>query len=206
VRQLSIARTEERFYQLFETAAGNLGAAATLLAAMLHDTGDLPARAATMKEHEHTGDVLTEQLFTFLHQTAFPPLAPDMIQRLTSALDDVMDALHATAQQLLIFRVDQSRPEAAEIGQLLVQAVRELATALPLLRRRSDRPRLQSHIAELHRLENEVDRVTRNGLAAVIARRDAFDLIRWKAVYEQLERAADRCEDVADVFDAVMSM
>ena len=204
--QLLLAPTEEQFYQLFETAAGNLVAAAMLLAAMLRDTSDLPARAAIVKEHEHTGDALTAQIFTLMHQTAFPPLAPDVIQHLTSALDDVMDALNAAAELLVLFQVDTSRSDAMEIGDLLVRAVRELATALPQLRRRVDRPRLQAHIDELHRLENEVDRVGWNGMASAIAERDLFDLIRWRSIYTQLERAADRCEDAADVFEAVMRM
>jgi uncharacterized protein Yka (UPF0111/DUF47 family) len=164
--QLAFIRTKERFYTLFEAAADNLTAGAGLLATMLRDVSDRPQQAAAMKDYEHTGDFLTEQLFTLLHQTAFPPLEPDTIQRLTSALDDVMDALNAAAEKLVIFRVDQERAEAAEIGALLVQAVRELTTALPLLRRRVDRPRLRAHIDELHRLENEVDRVSRNGLTA----------------------------------------
>jgi uncharacterized protein Yka (UPF0111/DUF47 family) len=117
----------------------------------------------------------------------------------------VLDALETTAEKLLIFQVEQPRPEAAEIGELLVQAVRELMVALPLLRRRVDRPQLRAHIDALHRLENEVDRVGRNGMASVIAERDPFDPVRWKAIYEQLERAADRCEDVADVFDSVIT-
>jgi len=123
---------------------------------------------------------------------------------LTAALDDVLDAVDAAAENLVIYHVEQLRSEAAEISDLLVQAAQEVLSAVLLLCRRSDWPQLQGHSAALHRLENEVDRVSRNGLARVIAEREAFELIRWTAIYDQLERAADRCEDVADVLDAVM--
>jgi len=202
--RLSFPSTEERFYSLFEAVAGNLATAATQLARMLRDGHDLPAQAARVKDYEHAGDALTGQLFTLLHQTAFPPLAPDALQRLTTALDDVLDALNATAEKLVIYRVDRLRPEAAEIGDVLVQAGQELLAALLLLRQRIDWPQLRGHIMEVHRLENEVDRVSRNGLAQVIAEYEPFELIRWKEIYEQLERAADRCEDVADVLDEIM--
>lgn len=173
---------------------------------MLRDVHDLSARAATMKAHEHTGDELTAQLFTLLHQTGIPLLSPDVIQSLTSALDDTMDAFNKVAELLVTYRIDRSRQEAIEAGSLLVQAAQELATAMPLLRRRADRPGLQKYIAEVHRLESEVARVVRAGLAAVIAEHEPFDLICWKDIYAQLASAAGHCEDVADNFDAVMIM
>ena len=202
--RVSFARTEERFYQLFETVARNLGAAVDQLAAMLHESGDYAAQAAQVKHYEQTGDTLTGQLFTLLHQTHFPPLSPAAVQRLTGALDDVLDAVDAAAENLVIYRVEQLRPEATEIGDLLVQAAQEVLSAVLLLRRRSDWLQIQGHSAALHRLENEVDRVSRHGLAQVIVEREAFELIRWTAIYDQLERAADRCEDVADVLDQIM--
>jgi predicted phosphate transport protein (TIGR00153 family) len=197
--------TETKFYDWFEKAANNLVAAATLLRTMLDDQRDWPGRLAQMTELEHQGDFITHEIFDLLHKTFITPLDHNEIQALTTSLDDVIDSIHAAADDLLLYQVEEPRPPAVDLANNILAATKEIASAVACLRQKKLLSRMLPRITEINRLENEGDRIARAAIAELVERRDEiFELIRWKEIYQQLEDATDRCEDVADVLRTVV--
>jgi uncharacterized protein len=196
---------ETKFYDWFEKAAQNMVAAAELLRTMLDDGGDWPGRVAQMTELEHQGDFITHEIFDLLHKTFITPLDHAEIQALTSSMDDVVDVIHAAADALLLYRVERPRPEAKELACVILAATQEIAAATVSLRQKRTLSEMMPRVKEINRLENEADRIARAAISALVEHRDdIFELIRWKEIYEQLEDATDRCEDVADVLRTVV--
>ena len=197
--------TETKFYDWFEKAAQNIVSAATLLRTMLDDGKDWPGRVAQMTELEHQGDFITHEIFDLLHKTFVTPLDHDEIHALTTLMDDVMDVIHAAADALVLYKVEQPRPEAKELSRVILASTEEIAAAIGCLRHKRTLPEMMPRITEINRLENEADRIARAAMSELVERRDEiFELIRWKEIYDQLEEATDRCEDVADVLRTVV--
>jgi predicted phosphate transport protein (TIGR00153 family) len=196
---------ETKFYDWFEKAADNLVAAATLLDTMLGDGHDWAGRVTQMTELEHQGDFITHEIFELLHKTFITPLDHAEIQALTSSLDDVMDTIHAAADALLLYRVEQPRTAAKDMASTILAATKEIAAATHCLRQKKLLPEMLPRVQEINRLENEADRIARAAIGELVEQRDQlFELIRWKEIYQQLEDATDRCEDVADVLRTVV--
>jgi uncharacterized protein len=196
---------ENKFYDWFDKAAQNLAAAAGLLCTMLADGHDWPSRVAQMTELEHQGDFITHEIFDLLHKTFITPLDPPEIQALASTLDDAVDFVHAAADALLLYRVEQPRPPARELAATIDAAANEIVTAVAFMREKRQLEQILPHVLEINRLENEADRIGRAALSELVDQRDdLFELIRWREIYQQLEDANDRCEDVADVLRTVV--
>lgn len=196
---------EPRFYDWFEKGAQNAVDAAKLLYTMLEDGHDWPGRVSQLDELEHQGDFITHEIFDLLHKTFVTPLDPPEIEALTRALDDVVDFIHSSAASLLLYRVEQPRAYARELGVILLSATQEIAAAIGLLREKKRLPEILPRVHEINRLENEADRISHAAISELVGQRDdLFDLIRWKEIYGQLEEATDRCEDVADVLRTVV--
>lgn len=200
-----ILPAEPKFYDWFEKGAQNMVAAATLLQTMLDDGADWPGRVAQMTELEHQGDFITHEIFDLLHTTFITPLDHAEIHELTAAMDDVVDVIHQAADSLLLYQVERPRPEARELAKVILAATREVAAAVGCLRQKKRLTEIRPRVTEINRLENEADRIARAAISALVEQRDdLFELIRWKEIYEQLEAATDRCEDVADVLLTVV--
>lgn len=200
-----ILPTEPKFYDWFEQGAQNMVTTATLLHTMLEEGSEWPGRLEQMTELEHKGDFITHTIFDLLHKTFVTPLDPPEIQALTDSIDDVVDFIHAAADTLVLYRVEQVRPYARELSKTILAATKEIAAAVGCLRHKKQLRDILPHLEEIHRLENEADRIGRLALAELIEQRnEIFELIRWKEIYQQLEEATDRCEDVADVLRTVV--
>lgn len=141
-----------------------------------------------------------------LHKTFITPLDPPEIEALISSLDDTVDLVHAAADTLLLYRIERPRPAARELAEMILAATKEIAAALAYLRDKKLLKQIMPRVLEINRLENEADRLGRAAMSELIAscENNMFELMRWKEVYEQLEAAADRCEDVADVLRTVV--
>jgi uncharacterized protein len=196
---------EPKFYRWFEKGAQNAVDTAQMLVRMLDDPHDWPGRVDQIAEMEHQGDFITHEIFDLLHKTFVTPLDPQDIEALTRALDDVVDFIHASADSLLIYRVEQPRSYARELAAIILAATKEISSAITCLRDKRRLPEILPRVHEINRLENDADRILRAAIIELVDHRDdIFELIRWKQIYTQLEDATDRCEDVADVLRTVV--
>jgi predicted phosphate transport protein (TIGR00153 family) len=193
-----------QFFELFEQHAERTREGAVLLVEMLREGADPEQQAARVKRVEHLGDEITHTVIERLHQTFITPIDREDIHELISRMDDVLDLVEATSERLWLYDVRKIEPEACELARVLLKAVEEMGAAVRGLRDLKDRPRLIAHCTEINRLENEGDALLRRAVARLF--RDSADpihILKWKEIYDNLENAIDRCEDVANVLEGV---
>lgn len=195
---------EDRFYRLFEDAAGNVRQGAEMLVAMLRDYTDVPQKAKAIKDVEHRGDELTHETYDLVNRLFVTPLDREDIASICSALDDVLDLVEASADDFVICGIEAPSSAAIELAEIIVRATVQVEEAIARLSHRRSRDELRKRLTEINRLENEGDVVYRNAMQAIFRQPDPMFLIKWKKVYDHLERAIDSCEDVADTLHGVL--
>ena len=192
------------FFDLFERHAEKTVEAARLLQAMLGNPGDLADQARRIKELEHEGDVITHRAVEILHRTFVTPIDRGDIHRLISRLDDVLDLVDATSERVWLYGIQASDRDACDLAATLVSAVCEVSRAMVGLRDLKNRDAILQVCMEINRYENEGDTLLRRAVARLFQEsKDPFLVIKWKDIYEFLEDAIDRCEDIANVVEGV---
>jgi predicted phosphate transport protein (TIGR00153 family) len=197
-----LAPSGREYFALFEEAGANVLRAADLLDQMLTSYPDRRELAADILVCEQNGDRITHDLIHHLNHTFVTPIDRDDIHRLAGALDDIVDYVEEVADYLGLYRTQSPMPHAQQMARILLDACREIADALPLLRGFQD---ISRHTIEINRLENEGDRVTREAIVALFDNVvDPLVVIRWKDLYERLEAAIDATEDVANIMEGIV--
>jgi predicted phosphate transport protein (TIGR00153 family) len=196
---------EEKFFGLFEQSAQNMVRAAQELKGMVDAWDNVEERVAAITDLEHQGDTITHQIIAQLHRSFVTPFDREDIALMAHVLDDVVDFIHAAADAMLIYKINQPSQRAKELADIIVQAAAEVERAIPRLRRHgAELRRVLEHCVEINRLENMADRVYRSALAELFDdTMDIAQVIKWREIYEHMESATDRCEDVADVLEGV---
>ena len=194
---------DERFFDWFNRAAQNNLEAAQLLLDLLEHYEDVDRKARHLKDIEHRGDELTHQMFAALNRTFVTPFDREDIGALTSALDDVIDWIEEAARRLRLYQLTETTPIARKFGRIILEQNEQIALALPLLDSGKDADRLERATQEIHRLENEGDDLLADAVATlydgVTEVPALIRAIRWGDIYQLLEDATDKCEQVATV-------
>jgi predicted phosphate transport protein (TIGR00153 family) len=193
---------EEKFFEFFNKAANNiLDGAKALVQMMDEQDGDLEKGWKQLEEFEHEGDKITHQIIRKLNRTFITPIDREDIHSLTVALDDVMDLIEAVAARMSLYKIKQPTEEARKLAQVILKSAEEIVKAVSNLERLDD---VMEHCIEINRLENVADDVSREAIADLFDKgHDPMDVIKWKEIYETMETATDRCEDVANIVEAV---
>ena len=198
------ASNSGEFFDLFEQHAERTREAARLLAAMVREGVDPEKQAQAVKHVEHLGDEITHTVIERLHQTFITPIDRGDIHELISRMDDVLDLIEASSERIWLYGIRTMEPDALELADVLEKAVVEMGAAVRGLRDMKDRPRLLAHCTEINRLENVGDQLLRRAVAKLFhGSADPIHVIKWKEIYDYLENAIDRCEDVANVIEGV---
>ena len=194
----------KRFFDFFEQHAQKTLEGAKLLHAMLATPNDPASQARRIKEIEHEGDVITHRAVETLHKTFVTPIDRGDIHRLIPRLDDILDLIEATAERVWLYGLTTVDQDAVHLAEVLVQAVTQVNNAMVGLRNLKDRDALIKICMEINYHENEGDTLLRSALARLFSgNKDPVTIIKWKEVYDFLENAVDRCEDVANVPEGV---
>jgi predicted phosphate transport protein (TIGR00153 family) len=155
-----------------------------------------------IKEHEHIGDDLTHEVVTQINKTFVTPFDRDDIYRLAGAIDDVCDFVDETSDNLGSWGVEDVPDDARAMADVILRQTILLDEAVQRLQGFKDSRR---QLIELRELEDEGDRLYRNGVGALFrSGSDPLMVIRWKDIYEDLEEAIDACENAADVLEAIV--
>jgi predicted phosphate transport protein (TIGR00153 family) len=193
---------EVKFFELFAELSGYLTEGAKLLRATLEDPRDLDLRVEQIQAVEHKGDRATHAIITKLNQSFITPFDREDIHKLASSLDDVLDFTNAAATRLLMYKISDPPPDAAELAGLIVLQSEELTRAVLLLEKNGS---VMAHCEEVNRLEDEADHLSRRAIARLFeTETDPIKLIKLKELYEVLEVATDKAEDAANVIEAIM--
>jgi predicted phosphate transport protein (TIGR00153 family) len=202
--RFSFVPREERFFDLFTASARNMVKAARGLKDMLDNWENIGVKVAEITELEHEGDSITHQIAALLHRTFVTPFDREDIALLSHTMDDITDFIHAAADAIFIYKVDRPTQRARELAETIVQAALEVEKAVLLLRHHSELKKIMEHCVELNRLENRADKIYRSALGELFDDdEDTAYIIKWREIYEHMESATDRCEDVANVLEGV---
>jgi len=190
------------FFELFQKQADNVVSGAQAFVRMLEHYSAVPEQVQSIKAIEHTGDEITHQIFRKLNQTFVTPFDREDIHELASSMDDVVDLVDAAASRFVLYRVSQVRPGTVELVKVLAAAAVETKEAVHAMR--SPDKSLQ-HVIEINRLENESDRICRTLIAQLFEEeKNPVEIIKWKEIFEVIETAVDKCEDVSNVIESVI--
>ncbi|MBI5310398.1 MAG: DUF47 family protein [Actinobacteria bacterium] len=198
-------RSSDEYFDLFERAAANAQRAAGLLVEMIDDYPENAALGREILLCEQEGDSITHALIQKLAEGGRPPLPRSTVHRLATTLDDVVDFTEQIADSFSLYKIEAPMEQAIALAKVLSEASAKLVVAISTLRSGES---LSESIIEIHRLENEGDRISREAIASLFEGGvDPMVVIRWKDIFEQLEEAIDACENVAHaleggVFDA----
>ena len=192
---------EETFFELFVRDTTTLIAAAEQLLDLITNYGDdLPGKAERLHDLEHKGDDITHEIMKRLNSTFVTPMDREDIHALASTLDDVMDHMDAAADLLVLHKIERPLPEMKSQADLLVRAARTTEQAFRTLPSFD----LGQYLEEINRLENEGDKIYRQGVADLFSGDyKAMDVLKWKDVIDELEEALDRLEDVANTLEGI---
>ena len=194
---------DTKFFDLFAQMTGNLGEAARVLKTTLEDFREVEERVRLLKEIEHRGDEMTHNILTKLNQTFITPFDREDIHQLASSLDDVLDFTYAAGVRLTMYKITSAPEAAPKLADILVRQTDQLSQAMGRLEKNHDH--VLENCVEINRLENEADQVARTAIAVLFDKeRDPISLIKLKELFEVLETATDKAEDVANVLDAVV--
>jgi len=192
---------ESKFFRMFSEVSQNLTQGTRLLHDILKNPANMEPRLDQLQEIEHRGDEMTHGIITALNQTFITPFDREDIHRLTSSLDDVLDFVNAAGVRLRLYKIKTPPSIAAELAAMIVEQSEELAQGVSLLEKNK---LVLEHCVEVHRLENEADRLSRNAIADLFDNeKDPIHLIKIKELYEVLETATDKAEDAANVLETV---
>ncbi len=185
------------FFNLFEESAANVLRAAELLDEMLRSFPDQHGCARAILLCEQEGDRITYDIIQRLNATFVTPIDREDILELASGLDDIVDLTEEVADYLGLYRIEAPMEQAQRLAHILMEACRKINEAVPRMRGFQD---VTHYTNEIHRLETDGDRVTREAVASLFDTGiDPMVVIRWKDIFERLEEAVDATEHIANV-------
>jgi predicted phosphate transport protein (TIGR00153 family) len=195
---------EQKFSELFEESAQNIVKASQALKDMVDTWQFIDSRVAEITELEHRGDTIAHQILSLVHRTFVTPFDREDIALLAHTMDDIIDFIHAAADAMFIYKIESPTQRSRELADILVQGTVEVEKAVCGLRHRSELKQIMERCVEINRLENMADRIYRAAMAELFFdTMDITQVIKWREIYEHMESATDRCEDVANVLEGV---
>ena len=195
----------EKFYDYFNESANNLVAASERLVDLFDNFDNPREKARAIKKLERDGDEITHKIMETLHRSFVTPIDREDIALLTNSMDDMLDYMEGAVKRLFLYRIDQPTPRATEITYIINKVAIELSKAVPLLRYQGRLKEILPHCVEIHRLENEADDLQHAAVADLFEEEtEVREIIKWRDIYDNLERSVDRGEDVANVLEGIV--
>jgi len=200
---MKVFSKSQDFLELFDKVGANITQAATVLVAIMEHFTNLDNWAKEVHELEEDGDMLTHDIIKKLNKTFVTPFDREDIHALASKLDDILDFIWGTAERLAVFKMKEPRKEAVVMSKEILTTVELVHKAIKTLKEK-DYARMQEYCVEINKLENKMDRIFRDALGHLFDEmKDPILVIKWKEIYEHLENASDKCEDVADILESI---
>ena len=193
---------EEKFFDFFVEDAQNVLAGARMLEEMFRSYDQRERIASQLRDLERKGDGISHDIGQKLEKTFVTPFDREDIHQLISRLDDVLDFIEEVADTCILYKIEEPSGPALAQAEIIVKQTEEIVRALEKLKGFKG---VGPHWIEIHRLENEGDRVVRQAMADLFTNGvDAVEIIRWKDLYALLEDTIDSCEDVANVIERIV--
>ncbi len=196
---------EGRFFDNFNTMAAKILTGCTTFETMLQDFGNLENYNLDIRKLEHECDDLTHHVIDLVNKVFITPVDREDIQLLVKTMDDVIDLVNVSTQCMVTYEIRAVPPSLGRMAHVLVQAMREVGAALKAMETMRQPEKTLQHCIEINRLENECDLIIREQVGRLFREHkdDPLLVIKYKEIYETIEAAVDRCEDVANVIETI---
>jgi predicted phosphate transport protein (TIGR00153 family) len=190
------------YFGAFSKLAANLETSAQLFQRFLSDYDNRKSRAGEILEHEHIGDQLVHDVVHELNNSFITPIDREDIYALVTTQDEILDHIEATADAMILYKVEAPTPQLIRQADIVAEATKVLREAIDCI---EDRPKVRERVVEVNRLENDGDRVARDAIAGLFNdSMSCTDIIKWKDIYELMETAIDDCEHVANILESIV--
>lgn len=197
--------TNTKFYDSFEQASDVLVRAASHFLQAIEENKDPRLLAEELTTFENQGDGITHDNLSLLHRSFITPLERADIRRLSITLDEVLDCLDDAARRIALYEVGQVISDVRSLATVLVKTTKALRAAVHEIRFLRKSKTIQEHCIEVHRCEDEGDRVYHHALAELFkSGMSPLDVVKWKDIVEDLENSIDACQDVSLVIEGIV--
>jgi uncharacterized protein Yka (UPF0111/DUF47 family) len=196
---------ETSFFDFFEQHAALTIEGTKELLSLVTTGANIPTKCRRISDIEHETDTITHRCVEALHKTFITPIDRDSIHRLITRMDDVMDFVEAAAERIDLYELTVMTPDVRDLADVLHRATLQVEAAMRGLRSMKAPQATLKLCIDINRLENEADAILRRSVARLFKEaQDPIMVIKWKEIYENLESATDRCEDVANIIEGVI--
>lgn len=193
------------FFSYFERSSENIVRGTELLCRMVKNQADRHALVEQLKDIEHVGDHITHEVIDLLHTTFLTPFDRMDIHALAVKMDDVLDIAFYVGNRMTRYNITSMPSELGDLAEILHRSSVEINKAMPHLRHMKNSPLILEHCIEINRLENEADEKVNAVIESLFTNGyTPYDLIKIKELVENLEAAADKCEDVANLMEGII--
>jgi predicted phosphate transport protein (TIGR00153 family) len=202
VARFSLLPRDRTFFDLFIEAGQNAVRAAKLLDQMMHSWPEGETLSRDILKAEQEGDRITHEIIKRLNTTFVTPIDREDIYALATQMDDIVDFTEEAADFLGLYKIEAPMEQAQQLTKVLVAACEQLAVGLENLPSFKD---LDKYWIEIHRLENDGDRISRDAVASLFSNGiDPMVVIRWKDMFAVLEEAIDATETAAQIIEGIV--
>ena len=196
---------ETSFFDFFEEHAGLTIEGTKEFLSMVTTGANISAKCRRISDIEHETDTITHRCVEALHKTFITPIDRDSIHRLITRMDDIMDYVEAAAERIELYELTTMTADCRDLADALHRAAQQVEGAVRGLRTLKEPQATLKLCIDINRLENETDAILRRSVARLFKdEKDPILVIKWKEIYENLEMASDRCEDVANIIEGTI--
>ena len=196
---------EEKFFELFIAQADHNVSAAKVFKDLAQKWSLESPAFDRLRDIEHEGDITTHEIIDKLNRTFITPFDREDIHELASELDDIVDLIESSARRMRLYHVDHTTEDLVQMSDILWQSTENVRKAVIELQHPENTRRLLDYCIEVNRLENAGDHVLGVAMSKLFAGKpDPLEVIKWKEIYETIELALDKCEDVANTIESIL--
>ena len=196
--------TNNRFFEMFEQSAALLELGAATLAESVAHPEHAVACAQRLAQIEHDGDTLTHDMLVLLDKSFITPIDREDIHELAQALDDCLDSIESVTDRMQLYQLSEPTDPVKQLVSVIRQQAIQIQSMIPLIPG-FKYEKVIPYCKEISRLESVADKVARDALGALFrGSADPLTVMKWKDIYDYLETATDKCEDVAGIVERIV--
>ncbi|MBI5240566.1 MAG: DUF47 domain-containing protein [Elusimicrobia bacterium] len=196
---------EEQFFKLFEAQADYNCRAVKAFKELVNNWDAKSPAFEKIREIEHEADITTHEIYDKLNRTFITPFDREDIHALASEMDDIVDHVQSLCNRMRLYHIQNSTPDLVQLVDILDQAADAIRKAVADLQDQGKTRRVLDYCIEINRLENTGDHARDMALSKLFeGQPDPIDVIKWKEVYELVEAAVDKCEDIANTIETIL--
>jgi uncharacterized protein len=196
---INLLPRDTKFYDLFEKLTGHAVAAAKHLAKLAADFPNIDGAIQSIRVTEHDADEVSHEALDRLDRAFITPFDREDIHTLVGGLDDIVDEVDALAKRFKLYHVGSMDPDFAKQAQVLMKATAALLEAVTRLRKHRNLGELTEVLIQVHQLENDGDEINHNAVSRLYEGHiPPLEVMKWKELFDRVEKAIDKCEDVAN--------